>query len=103
MTIEFTAAAQFSITSEHPALAGHFPGMPVAPGAVLLDRVCEAATLKLNCPTIALRLDNVKFMHTVRPGMQLTIAFAQSVTGLQFKCLDDENRVYVSGSINNDD
>ncbi len=28
---------------DHPALAGHFPGNPIVPGAVLLDHACSLA------------------------------------------------------------
>ena len=33
---------RFVIGHDHPALPGHFPGQPVVPGVVLLDRVLEA-------------------------------------------------------------
>jgi 3-hydroxyacyl-[acyl-carrier-protein] dehydratase len=33
MTIEY----DFTVSDDHPSLAGHFPGNPVVPGAVVLD------------------------------------------------------------------
>lgn len=101
MTEESYGAAQFSISADHPALIGHFPQWPIVPGAVLLDRVCEAATLKLGCPPSALKLDNVKFVQTVAPDLRLNIVLTQAETGLRFQCVDNENRVYVSGGITN--
>lgn len=101
MTPDSSVAAHFSISADHPALVGHFPQWPIVPGAVLLDRVCEAATLKLGCPPSALKLDNVKFVQTVAPQLQLDIVLTQAETGLRFQCIDNENRVYVSGGITN--
>lgn len=101
MTEEFYSTGHFSISADHPALIGHFPQWPIVPGAVLLDRVCEAATLKLGCPPGALKLDNVKFVRTVAPHFRLDIMFTQAETGLRFQCVDNENRVYVSGRITN--
>lgn len=32
-----TVECAFSVRDDHPSLAGHFPGNPVVPGAVVLD------------------------------------------------------------------
>ena len=38
-----TPPAHQCIGADHPALAGHFPGHPVVPGVLLLDRVVRHA------------------------------------------------------------
>lgn len=58
---------QFSIPADHPSLPGHFPGRPIVPGVVLLDRVLEAIESR-HGPLGPLRLPQVKFVQPLLPG-----------------------------------
>jgi hypothetical protein len=61
---------------DHPAFAGHFPGQPLLPGALLLSEVLEAVR---GVPALAARLGAqptlaaAKFLAPVRPGSRLRI------------------------------
>ena len=57
----------FSITPDHPSLPGHFPGQPVVPGVVVLERVVDAIEAG-HGPLGALRLPQVKFVQPLLPG-----------------------------------
>jgi 3-hydroxyacyl-[acyl-carrier-protein] dehydratase len=48
-----------AIPAEHPALAGHFPGAPVAPGVLVLDLVLSAAESWLTRPLTLRRITHV--------------------------------------------
>lgn len=56
----------FVIDAGHPALPGHFPGHPVVPGVVVLDRVL-AAIEAAHGPLGPLRLPQVKFVQPLLP------------------------------------
>lgn len=57
---------QFVITSDHASLAGHFPGRPIVPGVLLLDRVLNAVANEFKQPVA--RLQQVKFGAALLPG-----------------------------------
>lgn len=62
----------FVVAGDHPALPGHFPGRPVVPGVVLLDRVLDAVEAA-HGPLGALRLPQVKFLRPLLPGEQAQV------------------------------
>jgi 3-hydroxymyristoyl/3-hydroxydecanoyl-(acyl carrier protein) dehydratase len=64
---------QFAIPPDHPSLPGHFPGRPVVPGVVVLDRVIEAIEAT-HGPLGAMRLPQVKFVQPLLPGEVAEIA-----------------------------
>jgi 3-hydroxymyristoyl/3-hydroxydecanoyl-(acyl carrier protein) dehydratase len=68
---------QFAIPSDHPSLPGHFPGRPVVPGVVVLDRVIEAIEAT-HGPLGAMRLPQVKFVQPLLPGEVADITIESS-------------------------
>jgi 3-hydroxyacyl-[acyl-carrier-protein] dehydratase len=80
-----------SIAADHPAYAGHFPGRPILPGVVLLDRAQHALE-----QASGLRITGVamaKFLSPVLPGEALALDYESSATGLRFEIRCGERRV----------
>lgn len=64
----------FVIPADHPCLPGHFPGRPLVPGVVLLDRVLDAVQAAYpQPPSAAWRLPQVKFLQPLRPGERAAV------------------------------
>ena len=69
----------FAIGHDHPSLAGHFPGAPIVPGVVLLERVLAAieATHGIAGP---LRLPQVKFLRPLLPGERAEVEIEETAS-----------------------
>lgn len=65
--------AALVINAEHAAFAGHFPGFPILPGAVLLDAALYEIARARDLDLLAWQLSVVKFPGTVHPGDILTL------------------------------
>lgn len=63
---------QFEIAHDHSCLPGHFPGNPVVPGVLLLDRVLDAVEATGAAPGV-LRLPQVKFLQPLLPGQHAEV------------------------------
>ncbi|MEO7063647.1 MAG: hydroxymyristoyl-ACP dehydratase [Dokdonella sp.] len=61
-----TITRTLRIDATHPSLPGHFPGQPVVPGVVLLDRI--AAALEDAGRGSFKRIGVVKFLAPLLPG-----------------------------------
>lgn len=61
------------VAADHPAFAGHFPGMPILPGAVLLDAALHLIEADLHLDLTQWQLASAKFLEAVRPGDDITV------------------------------
>ena len=70
---------------DDPAAVGHFPGNPIIPGAVLLREIVRAISNDGRAVCSGIR--TAKFLHPVRPGDCLTIAWEEAPAGdVSFVC-----------------
>ena len=82
---------RFDIGADHPAFDGHFPGLPILPGVVLMSLVLQAVheqpawQQRLGATPV---IDAVKFLAPVRPGCTLRVALAALGQGLGFEVWD---------------
>jgi 3-hydroxyacyl-[acyl-carrier-protein] dehydratase len=67
------AEQRIDIPQVHPCYAGHFPGQPILPGVLLLERVMAFAQSQLASPLKNFSLVNVKFLAPVLPGAKLCL------------------------------
>lgn len=80
-----TAEHRFDVA--HPTAAGHFPGNPIIPGAVLLDAVLCVVRAQPGLDATCAAIPTAKFLHPVRPGDTLSIALqATSHAVVKFEC-----------------
>ncbi|MES1980938.1 MAG: hypothetical protein V4443_00545 [Pseudomonadota bacterium] len=79
---------------QHPTAAGHFPGNPIIPGALLLAEVLHAITADHGGAMQAGQIKAAKFLHPVRPGDTVIIDYVRTAGGmLQFECAVGQNKV----------
>lgn len=71
---------------DHPTGAGHFPGNPIIPGALLLAEVLRSLGNATGQHFVACQVKSAKFLHPVRPGDNVEIEYASAVQGTNFKC-----------------
>jgi 3-hydroxyacyl-[acyl-carrier-protein] dehydratase len=56
------------INSEHPILAGHFPGHPVVPGVCLTQMITDSLSQAKKTAFYLQTGDSIKFLNLVEPG-----------------------------------
>jgi acyl-coenzyme A synthetase/AMP-(fatty) acid ligase len=80
----------------HPACAGHFPGDPIIPGAVLLDELV-AALFPAGWSGV---IESAKFHHPVRPGDAVAIDYRTEGNATRFEGrLRGLGKLVISGAL----
>ena len=95
---------QIIISSDHPSLAGHFPGNPVVPGVVILDHVRECIMEWKSTSIKASNLKSVKFLSPVMmkasSKQTLDIILKEKITTgssqvikIEFRCMNNNELI----------
>jgi 3-hydroxymyristoyl/3-hydroxydecanoyl-(acyl carrier protein) dehydratase len=88
------SARTLTITAEHPALNGHFPGAPILPGVVLLDEMVRALEADTGDGRGHWRIGTAKFVRPVHAGETLTFGHERLANGsVRFSVLRGGQRV----------
>ena len=93
---------EWSVPEQHPAFAGHFPGRPILPGVVLLDRVVRLARTLADEDGLAVgwAVSQAKFLSPVGPGEKLIFVLTSDARGgWRFVVFAEDERQVASGSL----
>ena len=92
------AVLELAIPPELLWFRGHFPGLPVVPGVVLLDWALEFGRQTLGTPAVARDIAQVKFRRLLRPGaaVRLLLQRRRGGAALHFR-YESEGVVAASG------
>jgi 3-hydroxyacyl-[acyl-carrier-protein] dehydratase len=91
--------SRLCVEAKHPSLPGHFPGRPIVPGVVLLNRVITRAETWLGQPVSIAGLQHAKFTQPLLPGEEATLSLTLTGTALKFEITRDTDRI-AQGSLN---
>lgn len=88
-------------SADHPTAAGHFPGNPIIPGALLLDEVVHAIREASEPAGERCEVRAAKFLTPVRPGDRVRICWsAGRGDDIRFECrVIGSERVALTGSV----
>ncbi|KAF1688949.1 hypothetical protein [Pseudoxanthomonas taiwanensis] len=92
---------RFCVPHDHPCLPGHFPGRPLVPGVVLLERVVAAIEARDGAQG-ALRLPQVKFLRPLAPGRDAEVVLEGAAPRWRFEVRQDDGTVLARGEVRGD-
>lgn len=84
----------FRFPAHHPCGAGHFPGNPIIPGALLLDEALACIAADLAITDAVWHVKSAKFPQPARPGDLVMASYTLTPGGeIRFECAVSGNKV----------
>jgi len=93
------AEFEWVVPTDHPAFAGHFPGRPIVPGVVLLDRAILFAESLRGKQVDRWQIGNAKFLSPVGPAETLVFSLQLTPRGSIAFTVKSGARDVASGSL----
>lgn len=93
---------ELRISADHAAYAGHFPGHPILPGAVLLDEALHEIARSRGIELLRWRISSAKFLEPVRPGDELFLEHSSPSDGIIRFVIRAAGRAVASGILSHD-
>ncbi|MFC1719627.1 3-hydroxyacyl-ACP dehydratase FabZ family protein [Pseudomonadota bacterium] len=90
---------RYPVSPTHPAFAGHFPGRPVVPGAMLLDQLLLSIAQVSGRDPGACEFQSVKFLSPALPGDELEFRHEWAAGGLVRFEVSAGSRKIATGSL----
>ncbi|MBH1965683.1 MAG: hypothetical protein I8H77_15170 [Comamonadaceae bacterium] len=97
---DWPVLGRWQVSLDHPALDGHFPGMPVMPGALLLSWFLQQLNRSTGSAVVEIR--ETRFSGVALPGAQLESRVSSNGIDTQFAIVDSSSepaRVVASGRV----
>jgi 3-hydroxyacyl-[acyl-carrier-protein] dehydratase len=89
-----TEEVMLSFSSDHPVGAGHFPGNPIIPGALLLAETVSLIGRAAGLQFDSCNIKSAKFFHPVRPGDAVQVEYSVGdQQEIRFQCAVAGTRV----------
>jgi 3-hydroxymyristoyl/3-hydroxydecanoyl-(acyl carrier protein) dehydratase len=95
-------SADILFAADHPVAAGHFPGNPIIPGALLLDEILTAIGGVAGGNAV---IKSAKFFRPLRPGEGVRVEWRDLAGGVKkFECfLRGAEALVACGTIETED
>lgn len=82
-----TANPTFRVPRDHPIFIGHFPGMPLVPGVMLLEWALRETARSQGLAPVDLRIRESKFLSALRPEEQAELVLTHASPRHAFRIL----------------